>query len=188
MTVYRSRVIAALIAGTLGAPAVAADAPLPPKTNAVRSPRAVAAALREAATAGDVQAQYDYASALACGRGVAANPGEAARWFGLAAEKGHSRSMGVLGWMYMTGQGVARDDAKAFELLSGAAERGDTSAQNNLGIVYAQGRGVPVDRTLAEKWFQRAAEKGASDAQRNLDALRGGRGKTAQPATPDLRT
>lgn len=188
MTVYRSHLLAALIAATLGTPAAAAEAPAPPGAKATLLPHAAAEALRQAATAGDPQAQYDYASALVCGQGLAGNASEAAKWFGLAAEQGHSRSMGVLGWMYMTGQGVPRDDRRALALLGAAAERGDTAAQNNLGVVYAQGRGVPVDRALAQKWFERAAEKGAVDARRNLEALLRGSGKTAQPGTPEFRT
>jgi hypothetical protein len=48
------------------------------------------------------------------GLGVARNPPEAAKWFGRAAEMGHSRSMLRLGQMYVTGDGVKPDKKTAY--------------------------------------------------------------------------
>ena len=141
------------------------------------------AKLRKAATRGEVQAQYDLAVALDCGRGVKRNHAQALELLTKAASGGHVPAQSALGWKYMTGEGVPRDDATAFRWIRRAAESGDTSAQNNLGILYAQGRGVEADLVEAEKWFRLAAEKGAADAQRNLDELLAGRGRGMRPSS-----
>jgi hypothetical protein len=173
--------LSAGIVGSLSMPhgARAADEPSENDGTASASSDAPAARysakLRRDAMRGDVQAQYDLARTLECGRGVKRNEADALKWLRKAADQGHVDAQGALGWKYMTGIGVSRDDSVAFQWLRRAAERGNTSAQNNLGVLYAQGRGVTADLVEAERWFRSAAEKGAVDAQRNLDALLAGR-------------
>ncbi len=189
MNSIRSTVQTAVLAAAIGFSGLgyaAGPLPLPAGEPAPR----VSAALRSAAAGGDARAQYDLATALACGRGARANPAEAARWFEKAARQGHLDSKSALGWMAMTGRGIARDDARALELLTEAAEAGNASAQNNLGVMYALGQGVPVDEAKAEKWFDEAAKRGALDAVRNREELRKGNSRTARPTQviPDVRT
>jgi TPR repeat protein len=134
------------------------------------------ASLRERAAAGAADAQYDLGVAMVCRRGLARDPGEAARLLRGAAEQGHVGAQSVLGWMLMSGHGVPRNDMLAAGWLQRAAEAGDTAAQNNLGVLYATGQGVAHDDMAAERWFRAAADQGAEIAAQNLTVIRGGGG------------
>lgn len=171
--------VATLLLAASPPPAVAARLG---ETAAVASALAL---LRERASAGDAQAQYDLAVALLCGTQVARDPVQAAQWMTLAAAQEHTGARSVLGWMYMTGTGVKRDAGQAAQGLQLAAEAGDTAAANNLGVLYALGQGVTQDDALAAHWFKLAASQGAADAARNLEVLRafpGGTGKRPEAA------
>src|SRR6185437_4812249 len=65
--------------------------------------------LRNAAAAGDVGAAYEVATRFAEGRGVPANPTEAARWFERAAGKGLPAAQFRYASMLEKGQGVKKD-------------------------------------------------------------------------------
>ena len=127
--------------------------------------------------------EYEKALGFACGRGVARDLAQAARWFRRAAEKGNAEAQSALGWMLMTGRGVKRNDVESAFWLRKAADLGDVPAQNNLGILYATGQGVPHDHAQAERLFRAAAEQGALDAQRNLEALLVQASESAQALT-----
>jgi TPR repeat protein len=179
-----------LAAGTVAAAAQA--------STAAEVPAAIAALHRQAVD-GDMQAQYDLAIVLLCGRRVPRDPAQAALWLALASARGHLGAQSVLGWLLMsapragpsrpphggsskvaqpplleTGTGVKRDDMHAAHWLERAAAGADTAAMNNLGVLYATGRGVDADAARAERWFRAAAAQGASDAARNLEVLLGG--------------
>ena len=141
------------------------------------------ASLRERAAAGNADARYDLGVAMLCQRGLARDPGEAARLLRGAAEQGHAGAQSVLGWMLMSGRGVPRNNTLAAGWLLRAAEAGDTAAQNNLGVLYATGQGVTHDHAAAERWFRAAADQGAEMAAQNLAVLRGGRGDQAPTAS-----
>jgi uncharacterized protein len=141
------------------------------------------ASLRERAAAGHAEARYDLGVATLCQRGVARDPGEAARLLRGAAEQGHAGAQSVLGWMLMSGRGVPRNSTLAAGWLQRAAEAGDTAAQNNLGVLYATGQGVTHDHAAAERWFRAAADQGAEMAAQNLAVLRGDRGGRAATAS-----
>lgn len=145
----------------------------PPKAAEAAASAPSIASLRDRAAAGDAQARYDLGVAMLCRRGIARDPGDAARLLRGAAESGHASAQSVLGWMLMSGRGGRRDDAQAAGWLQRAAQAGDTAAQNNLGVLYATGRGVARDEAAAERWFRSAAEKGAEQAADNLAVLRG---------------
>ena len=148
----------------------------PAKAAEGATPAPSIASLRERAAAGAADAQYDLGVAMVCRRGLARDPGEAARLLRGAAEQGHSGAQSVLGWMLMSGHGVQRNNALAAAWLRRAAEAGDTAAQNNLGVLYATGQGVAHDDKAAERWFRAAADQGAEMAAQNLAVLRGGGG------------
>ncbi len=76
------------------------------------------------AEAGDPEAQVALAGLYLTGAGVAADPGEAARWFRLAAEQGDPVAQLNLGDLYSRGLGVARDLVEAYVWLSLAVTLG----------------------------------------------------------------
>ncbi len=77
------------------------------------------------AEAGDADAQNRLASRYSFGIGVPQNYAEAARWFRLAADKGHADAQGKLGDMYRNGNGdgVPQDDVQAHMWSNLAASR-----------------------------------------------------------------
>jgi uncharacterized protein len=70
----------------------------------------------------DSNAQYNLARLYLEGTGVRKDARNAARWFNLAAEKGHTASQALLGHLLMTGQGVPRQRAKGLMWLTLARE------------------------------------------------------------------
>jgi tetratricopeptide (TPR) repeat protein len=96
---------------------------------------------------------------------------DAAKWYRLAANAGHSRAQGQLGLMYAIGQGVPKDTTLAVKWARAAAEQNDEFSQTYLGDLYINGRGVPVDHAEGAKWCRLAADKGNVVAQMLLGSL-----------------
>jgi TPR repeat protein len=70
----------------------------------------------------DPNAQYNLARLYLEGTGVVKDSRRAARWFNLAAEKGHHASQALLGHLLINGQGVPRQRAKGLMWLTLARE------------------------------------------------------------------
>jgi TPR repeat protein len=70
----------------------------------------------------DPNAQYNLARLYLEGMGVSKDSRLAARWFNLAAEKGHHASQALLGHLLINGQGVPRQRAKGLMWLTLARE------------------------------------------------------------------
>ena len=99
-----------------------------------------------------------------------AEEAEAAEWFRLAAEQGHSGAQYMLGRMYYHGHGVPKDDAEATKWILHAAEQEHPEAQHFLGGMYRWGEGgLSEDYAEAGKWYQRAI-KGYNLAAEQGDA------------------
>ncbi|HEV2558890.1 MAG TPA: tetratricopeptide repeat protein [Microvirga sp.] len=73
----------------------------------------------------DPHAQYNLARLYLDGHGVPRDPRQAARWFNLAAEKGHHPSQALLGHLLMDGEGVPRSRARGLMWLTLARESAD---------------------------------------------------------------
>ena len=71
---------------------------------------------------GDSNAQYNLARLYLDGNGVEQDVRQAARWFNLAAEKGHAPSQALLGHLLVTGQGIPRQRARGLMWLTLARE------------------------------------------------------------------
>ncbi|NIX77781.1 tetratricopeptide repeat protein [Microvirga terricola] len=82
----------------------------------------------------DPNAQYNLARLYMEGTGVGKDARLAARWFNLAAEKGHHASQALLGHLLMNGQGVPRQKAKGLMWLTLAREA-STDATKDQWIV-----------------------------------------------------
>ena len=67
---------------------------------------------------GDPNAQYNLARLYLDGNGVEQDPRKAARWFNLAAEKGHRPAQALLGDLLFKGVGVPRQPARGLMWLS----------------------------------------------------------------------
>jgi len=134
-------------------------------------PAAAPQALRAAAGAGDPPAQFELASRLADGRGVARDPHAAFLWFDRAAAQGLAPAQYRLGSFYEKGVGVTRDAALATAWYKKAAEAGNARAMHNLAVLIAEGGGIKPDYSEAANWFQKAAQLGVKDSQYNLAIL-----------------
>ena len=87
----------------------------------------------------DPNAQYNLARLYLEGTGVEKDSRQAARWFNLAAEKGHHASQALLGHLLINGQGVPRQRAKGLMWLTLAREASaDASKDQWIVNLYEQ--------------------------------------------------
>jgi len=87
----------------------------------------------------DSNAQYNLARLYMEGTGVRRDSRQAARWFNLAAEKGHHPSQALLGHLLMNGQGVPRQRAKGLMWLTLAHEAAaDSSKDQWISSLYEE--------------------------------------------------
>jgi TPR repeat protein len=84
----------------------------------------------------DPTAQYNLARLYLDGVGVPKDDRQAARWFNLAAEKGHHASQALLGHMLIGGQGVPRQRARGLMWLTLARESADSSKDQWISELY----------------------------------------------------
>jgi localization factor PodJL len=173
--------------GSLAAKPAITATPLPPLPTAVpnsNGPNATVSdpanslpptiggpALRAAALAGDMAAEFEIGVRFAEGRGVAPNAQEAAHWLELAAKQGLAPAQFRLGGYYEKGIGVKKDLAVARDLYIAAAAKGSGKAMHNLAVLYAEGVNGKSDYRAAALWFHRAADRGIIDSQYNLAIL-----------------
>ena len=107
------------------------------------------------ASSGNAEAQFRVGFSYCQGRSP--NYTEAARWFRLAAQKGHANAQFNLGQLYNLGQGLARDPAEAVSWFTKAAEQGFGDAQLQLGLAYEEGNGIGRDPKEAARLYRLAA-------------------------------
>ena len=100
------------------------------------------------------------------GQGVSTDKAKAAKWFLVAAEKGHIPSMYNLAVCYEDGDGVNQDLDKAIFWYEQAAEQHSSSSLLNLGFIYASGH-IP-DYPKAFGYWKQSAELGSEVAMFNL--------------------
>ncbi len=105
------------------------------------------------------EAQFNLAQLHDRGRGVPADPAEAARLYRRAAERGHAGAQVNLGRLHRAGRGVARNDAEAVRWYRRAAGQGHPFAQFNLALMHRSGEGVEQDDAAAHLWYTLAAAR-----------------------------
>lgn len=125
---------------------------------------------RKAAECGHTIAQFNLAQILA---DDSAQVKEAAKWFTIAAAKGHAISAYNLGLMHFKGIGVEKDAAKAKSYFRQAAEAGHVNAMYNLGFMYDDFSGSEVDYSEAFRYYSLAAQRDNPSAQAKLAAFYG---------------
>jgi len=128
-------------------------------------------AMRQAAEAGDAEAQVALGNAYRFGEGVARDLEEAVRWYRRAADQGAAIGQYALAAMFDLGLGVAEDLDAARDLYARAARQGNSGAQFNLGNMTLAGRGGERDPVEAVAWFEKAAAQGDAAAHFALGAL-----------------
>lgn len=120
---------------------------------------AIDADLLSKANAGDAGSQVQVGESYAAGKGVSADPRQAALWYKKAADEGNINAQIHLAALYRDGAGKSfpRDVAQAAAWYRKAANAGDSGAQGTLGILYAFGQGVPRNDAEAYFWLDLAA-------------------------------
>jgi localization factor PodJL len=146
--------------------------PKPEAPAAISVPAGIAPkSLADAAASGDANALFEIGTRFTEGRGVTADPTEAAKWYKLAADKGFAPAQYRYANVLEKGTGVARDLSQAADYYRKAAEAGNVSAMHNLAVLYASGATGQPDYAKAVQWFSQAADHGVADSQFNLAIL-----------------
>src|SRR5262249_50846843 len=81
--------------------------------------------------------------------GTPANPAQAAKWLGQAADKGQPVAQYRFATLLERGQGVTADPARAVHFYLAAANQGNRKAMHNLAVAYAEGIGGKKDMAEA---------------------------------------
>ena len=118
--------------------------------------------LLESAQKGNCEAQLNLAFCYKNGDRVAADPGEAERWFTEAAKNRFGSSS------------FDRSDARygqMVEYFHGLAHRGHKEAQYWLGICYQDGLGIAADEIKAAQWYIKAWDRQHALAESALQAI-----------------
>ncbi|CAO4838764.1 MAG: hypothetical protein CNLJKLNK_00001 [Holosporales bacterium] len=123
--------------------------------------------LKELATIGIIQAQFNCGFMLDNGKGIPENKAEAFQYFKLAADQGHAKAQFLCGAMLYDGEGILENKAEAFRYFKLAADEGHAKAQYNCGHMLLSGEDIPEDKAEACKYFKLAADQGLKEAQYN---------------------
>lgn len=126
---------------------------------------------RQAADAGNADAQSHLGFLYSRGIGIPQDMQEAVKWWRKAADQGDARAQCSLGLSYDTGRGVQKDSAAGLAWYRKAADQGLANAQTSLAFDYELGNGAPQDYEKAATWFRKAAIQGDALAQTQLADL-----------------
>jgi len=105
---------------------------------------------------GDSNAQYNLARLYLEGTGVEPDARQAARWFNLAAEKGHSQAQALLGHLLVNGEGVPRQPARGLMWLTLARDAADPMKDKWISDLYQKAleRADDSDRQVALAYLE----------------------------------
>jgi TPR repeat protein len=132
-----------------------------------------ATALREwrsLAADGDPESQFRVGRMYARGEGERSDV-DAAKWYRMAAERGHPSAQNNLALLYESGLGVDLDLIAAADWYRAAADQGLAVAQSNLARFYDEGIGVAEEPERAARWYQRAAAQQHAASQFRLGQM-----------------
>lgn len=119
---------------------------------------------RSLADTGDQDAAFNLGQAYRLGKGVAADSGEAKKWFEKAARAGHLDAQVSLGLLLFD----VGDRATALMWLKRAADRGEPRALLVTGTALFNGDGMTRDPVLGYAYVSRAAAQGLAPAKATL--------------------
>jgi uncharacterized protein len=123
------------------------------------------------ANAGDPIAQHELGVRYMIGKGIEADSGKAAYWFGKAAAQNMLASRFNLGILSFNGWGVSWNPFEAFRAFRIAAEGEMPEAEYIFGLFYAENMVVPLDYDKALYWVRKAAASGSRGAKEGLPDL-----------------
>jgi hypothetical protein len=118
---------------------------------------------------GDLKAMAMLGAMYQSGRGVPEDAKEAAKWYTMAADKGHDGALFSLAMLLLDGSLGTVDRQRGLPLLEKSAAAGNGAALYNLALIAASEE--PPDWPKAVKLFTSAADKGVAEAQYNLGLL-----------------
>jgi localization factor PodJL len=145
-------------------PLAANDGPTPSGVDAMPPPGVGSAALRNAAANGDALAQFEVATRIAEGSGVAQDHKLAFAWYERAAMRGLAPAQFRLAAYYERGAGVAVDTERAKIWYRRAAEQGHVRAMHNLAVLLVGSGPDQADYAAAVPWFRQAPTAGSPTA------------------------
>ncbi|WP_240913902.1 SPOR domain-containing protein [Sphingomonas sp. HDW15A] len=119
---------------------------------------------RGLAEKGDSDAAFNLGQAYRLGRGVAADSGQAKKWFERAARAGHLDAQVSLG-LLLFDSGSRRE---GLDWLERAAERGEPRALLVVGTALFNGDDLPPDPVKGYAYVSRAAAQGLPPAKETL--------------------
>jgi hypothetical protein len=119
--------------------------------------------MRQAADAGNNEAQYALATFYKEGTGVEKNMEIAVRLLQAASLADNVDAEVEYAIALYNGTGTPRNQAAAAALLRKAAKQGSAIAQNRLARVLVSGQGAPTDKVEALKWHLVAKTQGKGD-------------------------
>ena len=112
---------------------------------------------RKGAEAGDATCQVAMGMVYQAGEripgGVATDPAEAAKWYGMAADQGQLEGIYHLAMMNARGLGIEKNEKEGVKLYRKGAELGSADCVLALGRCYLEGIGVEVDSVMAYALF-----------------------------------
>lgn len=117
--------------------------------------------LKPLAEKGDVAAQYRVGVLYAEGRNLV----DAARYYQLAADKGHAEAQFRLAGLNCRGLGVPKNRTECMRLYRLAADAGIVRAQADLGLLYLTGSGTTSDLEEGVRLAKLAADGGDATGQ-----------------------
>jgi len=122
---------------------------------------------------GPVGCTLDQPAAHVDSIGVAIDKAEAARWYRVAADRGHAPAMINLAALLLTGLGADRTAAaaSAATLVRRAADAGSIDCLFDMGHLSESGTGVAKDMAEAQRWYRLAADRKDSRAMLRLGVI-----------------
>jgi len=129
------------ISSALAMKSMAADPSVPASTSTTAEFNELsdyALSYKDAAQAGNAEAQYNLGAAFRWGVGVTQDLDQAVHWIRQSAEKGYAPAELALGSFFEKGEGVAADDEEALRWYKKAAAQGDVEAQKALAALKAK--------------------------------------------------
>ncbi len=126
------------------------------------------AEIKEAAEAGDAQAQFQLGAAFYSKFSWT----NAVIWYRKAAQQGHADGQNALGGMLLNGiSGVKQNPEEGIRWLTLAANQNQVNAQLSLARVYENGTYLKRDYVESLKWLTLAEKKSSIVARVHADAL-----------------
>lgn len=127
---------------------------------------------RQAALAGNLEAQFLLAKLIAKGApGLAVDAADGIKLLQSAAEKGYAPAQNELGLRLQKGTGIVASSTSAAQWYQKASDRDHVPAHVNLGLLLVKGEGVPQDFAKALELFQKAADVGDGWGLNNLGSM-----------------